>query len=59
MEKYANHCYSHIINKNEFDSFKLKVAFSGIRGHRYTGIPSWDWTTLLDEEKMVNFAIKF
>lgn len=57
MTNYSEHCYSHIINKNEFDNYSLKVAFSGIRGHRYGGIPGWDWTTILDEEKMVNFTL--
>ena len=57
MANYSEHCYARIINKNEFDNHSLKVAFSGIRGHRYAGIPRWDWTTLLDEEKMVNFTL--
>lgn len=57
MTNYSEHCYSHIINKNKFDDYSLKVAFSGIRGHRYAGIPSWDWTTILDDEKMVNFTL--
>lgn len=52
---YSNHCYDKIISKRDFDNYEYKVAFSGIRGHRYNGNPSWDWTTLLDEDKMKNF----
>ena len=58
MTNYTEHCYSHIINKSEFDNYSLKVSFSGIRGNRHAGIPSWDWTTLLDKEKMVNFTLQ-
>ena len=52
---YSNHCYDKIISKRDFDNYEYKVAFAGIRGHRYNGNPSWDWTTLLDEDKMKNF----
>ena len=58
MTNYTEHCYSHIINKSEFDDYSLKVSFSGIRGNRHAGVPSWDWTTLLDKEKMVNFTLQ-
>lgn len=57
MERYNEHCYAHIIRKVEFDRYTLKVAFSEIRGHRYAGIPSWDWTTLQDKIKMKNFQL--
>lgn len=57
MTCYNEHCYSHIINKTEFDNHTLKVAFSGIRGNRYGGIPSWDWTTIQDKVKMKNFCL--
>lgn len=58
MIQYKDHCYDKIIPKKNFDNYKYKVAFAGTRGHAGNGIKEWDWTTLLDEEKMSNFKIR-
>ena len=54
---YTSHCYDKIISKLDFDKHEFKVAFSGIRGNadHSTGKKRWDWTTLLDKDKMTNF----
>ena len=54
---YSNHCYDKIISKRDFDKYEYKVAFAGVRGNsdHSTGKKCWDWTTLLDEDKMKNF----
>lgn len=55
MQTYHSFCYDKIIPKKDFDDFQFKVAFTGVRGHCTKGKKQWDWTTILDEDKMINF----
>lgn len=58
IKAYGSYCYDKIIPKKRFDDYKYKVAFTGTRGHCIDGKKLWDWTTILDEDKMTNFNIK-
>lgn len=55
IKRFSDFCFPHIINKKDFDIYKFKVAFTGVRGHCKNGVKAWDWTTILDEDKMQNF----
>lgn len=55
IKNYSNFCYDKIISKKKFDDYEFKVAFTGVRGHCINGQKQWDWTTVLDEDKMKNF----
>lgn len=57
MIQYKDHCYDKIISKKTFDNYEFKVVFTGVRGNCKGGKKSWDWTTLLDEDKTINFKI--
>ena len=58
--KCHNVCSMRTVSKKEFDNYKYNCIMTFKRGNfnKDTGKKCFDWTTLFDEKKQTNFALK-